>query len=93
MFEPDPNESFPVREERVLAFWQSEKIFEKSLEERKGGPVFSFYDGPPFATGFAPLWAYFGRDDQGCGASLQDDEGVLCASPIWLGLPWAACRE
>lgn len=44
-------ESFPQREERILAFWRSQKIFEKSLEERRGGEFFSFYDGPPFATG------------------------------------------
>lgn len=51
MFEPNQNESIPEREERILAFWQREKIFEKTLEERKGKPLFSFYDGPPFATG------------------------------------------
>lgn len=51
MFDYDPNESIPTREERILAFWQNEKIFEKSLEERKQAPSFTFYDGPPFATG------------------------------------------
>ncbi len=44
-------ESFPEREERILAFWQKEKIFEKSLDKRKNSPLYSFYDGPPFATG------------------------------------------
>ncbi len=51
MFEPNKKESIPEREERILAFWQRDKIFEKSLEERKDKPQFSFYDGPPFATG------------------------------------------
>ncbi len=51
MFEPNQNESIPTREERILDFWEREKIFEKSLEIRKGNPQFSFYDGPPFATG------------------------------------------
>lgn len=51
MFEFEPDESFPAREEKVLQFWQKEKIFEKSVEERKEKPLFSFYDGPPFATG------------------------------------------
>ena len=37
------------REEKILQFWQENKIFEKSLE--KGGKEFVFYDGPPFATG------------------------------------------
>jgi isoleucyl-tRNA synthetase len=51
MFEFDQEESFPMREERILRFWQEGKLFEKSIAARKGGPLFSFYDGPPFATG------------------------------------------
>src|SRR3989344_6958621 len=39
------------REEEILQFWQDSKIFEKSLELRKDGELFTFYDGPPFATG------------------------------------------
>lgn len=38
-------------EEKILAFWEKNKIFEKSIKKRKNSPVFSFYDGPPFATG------------------------------------------
>jgi isoleucyl-tRNA synthetase len=51
MFEPNQKESIPEREERILSFWQKEHIFEKTLEGRKDRPNFSFYDGPPFATG------------------------------------------
>jgi isoleucyl-tRNA synthetase len=51
MFEPNQEEAIPEREERVLVFWQQERIFEKTLEKRKDKPIFSFYDGPPFATG------------------------------------------
>lgn len=50
MFE-NKNESFPSKEERILAFWQKEDIFKKSLDNRALSPLFSFYDGPPFATG------------------------------------------
>ncbi len=42
------------KEQEVLAFWQKNKIFEKSIETPAGeNPKgnFSFYDGPPFATG------------------------------------------
>ncbi|NQU40945.1 MAG: isoleucine--tRNA ligase [Lentisphaerae bacterium] len=42
---------FAAEEERTLAFWATEDIFEKSLELRRGGTEFVFYDGPPFATG------------------------------------------
>jgi len=39
-------------EEKILAFWQENDIFEKSLEKNKeSGEPFVFYDGPPFATG------------------------------------------
>jgi isoleucyl-tRNA synthetase len=51
MFEPNQKESIPDREERILTFWKKENIFEKSIEERREGPNFTFYDGPPFATG------------------------------------------
>lgn len=51
MFEANGKESFPEKEVKVLNFWKEEKVFEKSLEGRAGKPLFSFYDGPPFATG------------------------------------------
>jgi isoleucyl-tRNA synthetase len=38
-------------EESILALWQKEHTFEKSLKQREGGKYFSFYDGPPFANG------------------------------------------
>ncbi len=50
MFKKD-KESFAKREERVLAFWTKEDIFHKSLKNRVDAEHFSFYDGPPFATG------------------------------------------
>lgn len=51
MYEPLENESIVAREERILRFWNDKKIFESSVENRRGSPYFSFYDGPPFATG------------------------------------------
>lgn len=51
MFHSDVEESIPSREERILAFWEKEQIFKKSLAARQEAPLFSFYDGPPFATG------------------------------------------
>jgi isoleucyl-tRNA synthetase len=38
-------------EKEVLAFWDKEKIFERSVEERSKDAPYVFYDGPPFATG------------------------------------------
>jgi isoleucyl-tRNA synthetase len=47
----DPKVSLPKMEEEILKFWEKNKIFEKSLEIRKKSPLYTFYDGPPFATG------------------------------------------
>ena len=38
-------------EEQMLETWQNENTFEASLKQRKGQPVYSFFDGPPFANG------------------------------------------
>ena len=64
MFDPvDPKASFPALERGILKYWQEEDIFKRSLHQReatvvdmfmdapKRGETFSFYDGPPFATG------------------------------------------
>lgn len=42
---------FAKSEEEILEFWNKNKIFEASIERNKDKPKFSFYDGPPFATG------------------------------------------
>ena len=51
MFDEVPQESFDEREKRVLRLWQEKKMFETSVSQREGRPLFAFYDGPPFATG------------------------------------------
>lgn len=50
MFESD-KEPFAEKEKKVLAGWQKEEIFKKSVENRASAPIFANYDGPPFATG------------------------------------------
>jgi isoleucyl-tRNA synthetase len=40
-----------VQEQEVLAYWAAHKIFEKSVSERPEDKPYTFYDGPPFATG------------------------------------------
>jgi len=42
---------FPKEEEKVIAFWREIDAFQTSLKLSEGRPEFSFYDGPPFATG------------------------------------------
>ena len=42
---------FLSREKEVLEFWKKNEVFQKSIDLRKGGDVFTFYDGPPTANG------------------------------------------
>lgn len=39
------------KELEILAFWNRDNTFKKSLEKTKKGKPYIFYDGPPFATG------------------------------------------
>ncbi|HVF97238.1 MAG TPA: class I tRNA ligase family protein, partial [Flavisolibacter sp.] len=41
----------PAIEKEVLARWEAEKAFEKSVEIRQGAEPFVFYEGPPSANG------------------------------------------
>ncbi len=40
-----------INEEKILKYWEDNNIFHKSIKNRENCPYFSFYDGPPFATG------------------------------------------
>ena len=48
---PSSEISFPRIEEEVLARWAERRAFERSIEQRDPARSYSFYDGPPFATG------------------------------------------
>ncbi len=47
----DPKQSFPELEERVLERWRDGDVFARSLANREGAEVWSFYEGPPTANG------------------------------------------
>lgn len=51
MFNEIQHETFDARERRILKLWQQHHVFERSVEQRRNKPTFTFYDGPPFATG------------------------------------------
>ncbi len=51
-FAPPPSQYQPDVEERaVLEFWQRERIFERSVEQRATSEPFVFFEGPPTANG------------------------------------------
>ncbi|MEY8266414.1 isoleucine--tRNA ligase [Lachnospiraceae bacterium 64-25] len=43
--------NFVDREKGIEKFWRENDIFQKSMENRKEGPTYTFYDGPPTANG------------------------------------------
>ena len=52
----DPKQSFPKLEEKILAFWHAEDVFQKSVAPidtatGQARPLFVFYEGPPTANG------------------------------------------
>ncbi|MGN0827818.1 MAG: isoleucine--tRNA ligase [Kiritimatiellia bacterium] len=52
MFQPVSSKTdFPSMERGILSFWEQNRTFAKSLEQRRDARDFVFYDGPPFATG------------------------------------------
>ncbi|HTX90241.1 MAG TPA: isoleucine--tRNA ligase [Anaerolineales bacterium] len=52
MFKPvSPKLEVTALEEAILKFWKQSKIFEKTTEQRRGGPEYVFFEGPPTANG------------------------------------------
>ncbi|MBU2025683.1 isoleucine--tRNA ligase [Patescibacteria group bacterium] len=52
MFKPvDPRQDLNQLEKDILESWKENKTFERSIQNRRAAPVYSFFDGPPFATG------------------------------------------
>ena len=43
--------NFAREEEKILEYWRKIDAFKKQLEITKGQKPWTFYDGPPFATG------------------------------------------
>jgi isoleucyl-tRNA synthetase len=64
--------SFPKTEEAILEHWKAVDAFHTSLERNKGLPEFSFYDGPPFATGLPHYGHILAGTIKVCIASLSD---------------------
>ncbi|HEX2978919.1 MAG TPA: isoleucine--tRNA ligase, partial [Anaerolineaceae bacterium] len=52
MFKPvTPKLNITLMEEAMLRYWKSHDIFQKSLQQREGGPEYIIFEGPPTANG------------------------------------------
>ena len=47
--------------EEVLADWEKNDVFHKSIDEREGAPKFIFFEGPPSANGHPGIHHVMGR--------------------------------
>ena len=45
------NLNFVAREQEIEKFWRENDIFKKSVDSRREGETFTFYDGPPTTNG------------------------------------------
>lgn len=51
----------PALEKELLSQWDLENVFRQCIEARRGGPVFTFYEGPPTANGRPGIHHVLGR--------------------------------
>ena len=53
------NTNFVEQEKETEKFWKENDIFKKSMEARKQGPTYTFYDGPPTAPTASGVWSFW----------------------------------
>ena len=68
----------------VLAFWQEQNVFERSVTSRNGAPPFTFYEGPPTANGRPGVHHVISRlckdiDEDACRATPRSFAMILCS--------------
>ncbi|NTV59795.1 MAG: isoleucine--tRNA ligase [Chlorobiaceae bacterium] len=55
------SKSYSEVETEILAYWNENGIFQKSLEKKPAGPIYSFYEGPPTVNGKPGVHHVFSR--------------------------------
>ena len=70
----ETNLNFVEREKQTEKFWKDHDIFRKSMENRKEGETYTFYDGPPHGQWKAPYRACIDARHQGHDPQIPDDE-------------------
>lgn len=73
----DTDLKFVDREKEVEKFWNEEDIFKKSMENRKEGETYTFYDGPPTANGKPHIGHVLTRANQRYDPEIPYNEGLL----------------
>ena len=84
MVTPVPDQfNFPKEEEKILELWKKLDAFKTSLKQSKDRPRYTFYDGPPFATGLP----HYGHILAGTiKVGLKEDDVIMMSLQIMTSL-------
>ena len=88
----DTNLNFVDREKKVEKFWKDNDIFEKSMENRKEGPTYTFYDGPPTANGKPHIGHVLTRVIKDMIPRYRAMKGYIGSKKGRLGYSWTSGR-
>lgn len=69
--------NLPKIDQELLAWWKTEQIFERSMQEREGQPSFVFYEGPPSANGMPGIHHVLARSVKDAFCRYQTMKGKL----------------
>ena len=84
--------NFVEREKKVEKFWEENHIFEKSIDNRKKGETYTFYDGPPTANGKPHIGHVVTRVIKDMIPRYQHHEGQNGSQKSRLGYPRSSGR-
>ena len=84
-----PELNFVDREKQVEKFWKENDIFEKSIENRKEGETYTFYDGPPTANGKPHIGHVLTRVIKDMIPRYRTMKGYMV--PRKAGYTWSSC--
>ena len=86
------NMNFVEREKEVEKFWRDNDIFKKSMENRKEGETYTFYDGPPTANGKPHIGHVLTRVIKDMIPRYQTMKGIYGSAKSRLGYPRTSGR-
>lgn len=86
------NLNFVDREKKTEQFWKENHIFEKSMEQRKQGETYTFYDGPPTANGKPHIGHVLTRVIKDMIPRYRYHERIHGTEKSRLGYPWSSGR-
>ena len=82
----------PTLEADVLEFWRENQVFEKTLINSEGRPLFTFNEGPPTANARPGIHHVLPRTFNDIYPRYKTMRGFLCATEGRLGYPRPASR-